>query len=52
MKSDVSFNIYQQTRGNFVTYKDSTNNSGSDGDCDCDNDKNRDGDNDKGDDVQ
>lgn len=49
MKFDVSFNIQQQTRGNFVTYRNSTNNSGSDGDSDCDNEEDSDGNNDEGD---
>lgn len=51
MKSDVSFNIYQQTRKNFITYRNSINNNNSDGDYDYDNKKDSNGDNDESDDV-
>lgn len=52
MKFHVSFNIHQQIRRNFGTYKNNTNNSGNDSYYDSDNKKDSNGDNNEVDNVQ
>lgn len=51
MKFDVSLNISQQTRRNFVNYKNSTNNGSSNTDYDYNNKKNSYSDNNESDNV-
>lgn len=49
MKSDVSFDILQQTRRSFIIYRNSINTSDNNGNCDNDNKENSDTENDEND---